>query len=434
MGSLAHTERPDFDVVIAGAGVAGIRTAQLLNERGFRTGLIDPKVNEPEEKALFVDTTKLPPGLFKGVLTSHINSHALINIDNPERSWQKAGNFSMAGLEYRSLHRSLLETVGPDVEIIEARVMNSSENGRVNLTIDYGNGKQRQIRSDILVDATGDYSTVSRKHIKRDQGRAAITDNPLVVWMMGVRGEGNFQPGTIIDPIGRDIGSVSWVTPLDKNRGDIVAAGYSRLSEVNFEKYMPYRDRLIEICRRLEICDLTRIEMKLSGVIRSEPIRFADVCGSKRLWQIGQAAGMADPLMGEAFTPAYIWPEVMVKMITDGLKPVDFYKQWRYGRPMFNYGPMLAMLHNRHKHEKQGQVGTNALIYQMLTQDMSEEAAMMAVESRKLPLDEGLRLAMRAVTNPELRRILVELVGQYFGIVARDNVLTRTMTQMANST
>ena len=100
---------------------------------------------------------------------------------------------------------------------------------------------------------------------------------------------------------------------------------------------------------------------------------------------------------------------------------------------MFNYGPMLAMLHNRHKHEKRGQVGTNALIYQMLTQDMSEEAAMMAVESRKLPLGEGLRLAIRAVTNPELRRILVELVGRYFGIVARDNVLTRTMTQMAYS-
>jgi hypothetical protein len=229
----------------------------------------------------------------------------------------------------------------------------------------------------------------------------------------------------VYDPIGKDIGGTSWVTPLSSSKGEIIASGVSRLSEVRLASRTAALRNLVAFCETNGICKVASIERRLGGIIRSEPICRRDVKKSIRVWQIGQAAGMADPLMAEAFSPAYLLPRVMVRFICEGRRPAEFYDYWRFTNSMFDYDLMLAMLRRRHAYQQRGVVGSCSALYKLLTEDMSSEAARRAVSERRIPLNDLKIIAAKMRRDKELRTTVIRLLAAYAKTLLTKNVLQR---------
>ena len=240
-----------------------------------------------------------------------------------------------------------------------------------------------------------------------------------------MRAVGKFDSCTVYDPIGRDIGGTSWVTPLSSSKGDIIASGVSRLSEVRLGTRRPTLDSLIKFCEKNDICRVREVEKQLGGIIRSEPISLRDVKKSTRVWQIGQAAGMADPLMAEAFSSAYLLPAVMIRFIDEGRTPADFHKHWRFTNSMFNYDLMLAMLRRRHAYDRRGIVGSSSAFYKILTEDMSPDAVRRALSERRIPFNDLRVITTKVLHDAGLRAAILELLATYAKTVLTSNIAQR---------
>ena len=421
-----------YDVVVAGAGVAGIRVASALCEKGIRVALVDPTVRRPQEKSLFIDFSKFPSSLKSNLKYHPINGHKLINADDPNRDWGKTGEYSTGAVEYWPIFQALIGQLPCAVDIIPSAVVNSCDDGN-HVEMEIGNrNKTYRVTSKHLIDASGDRSMVSRRH-KTLKQKALIEDDPLVVWMMGVRAVGTFDPDIVFDPIGRDIGSTSWVTPLSDTQGDIIAAGVSPLSRANLAQRKKTLNNLITFCKEREICEVTEVTDLLGGVLRSEPISLDNASRSKLVWQTGQAAGMTDPLMGEAFSPAYLHAEALAEHIATGKTPKDFYHYWRYSKEgkMFDYDVMLAMLKRRMLKLEQGIVGSNFAIYQSIMELMSDAAIEMTLRERKLPMEAYMPLMRKILLNKELRQTVTELLGIYAQTLINTNIIPRLKSIVA---
>lgn len=415
-----------YDVIVAGAGVAGVRSAIELDKAGYKVALVDHMFSKPQEKSLFLDLDKFPPSLSSQLTVHSLKRHALVNADRPEDSWGKDGEFSTGATEYRPLIRKIAADLPSSVDVIEQTVRSSSDDGkRVSVVIGLRESDST-ITADRLVDCSGDRSPVSRKHVT-PCGTGLIKDDPLVAWMLGFRARGSFDMDTIYDPIGKEIGGTSWVMAISKEKGDVIASGISRLSEVKLGSQRKTLDNLVKFCREKGICIVDEVEYPMGGIIRSEPVLAAEVAQSRLVWQVGQAAGMADPLMAEAFSPAYLLPAKMAEYMSADKTPLDFYNYWRYSPEgkMFDYEMMLAMLRRRDRHARSGEVGSSASIYKLLTKNMSTAAAELALKERKIPPKEYLVILKGLLEDANLRMTILELSGIYAMTIARDNILPR---------
>lgn len=426
--------KTNYDVIIAGGGVAGISTAIACAEQGMTVGLVErQKEGKRQEKSLFLNGDHFDPKLIEeleqGGNIQTIPGIVLINADDRTRNWQKKGDqFRTCAVQHGPLINSLLRRVPANVDIIESPIISNSDDGiscSVTIRGNKFSDRETTLSSKNLVDASGDFSHISRKHRTKNK-HGLVVDDPIVMWMWGVRGHGKFNPDILYDPIGKDIGTVSWVTGFREDYGDIISAGYCRLSEVKLRKYQPKLDSLIQFCRKNDLCDLRQIEYRLGGVIRSEPIALKDVLKSRRVWITGQAAGMADPLMAEALSPAYKLAKPLAKSIANGNTPDDFYKQWRYGEErMFNYPLMLAMLYRRiHLHSK-GIVGGNSELYKLLIEHMSEDAQERALKSRSVSLRDIMHSIIPILEHPKALMAGLDVAIRSIGIFLTKDIAPR---------
>jgi flavin-dependent dehydrogenase len=420
-----------YDALVVGGGIAGVKTAIELAQCGFTTALMEQRSDSSRnDKSLFVDGAKLPADLLRLGHFHPIPNHKLINADRPNDGWGKQSDDVKTGVSFKtgSIHYLPVITaytakLPACVDRIEARYISSTESADA-VTVTFKDRAEKRLTAKYLIDASGDASIVSRNH-STEHFKSLISDDPLVAWMYGLRATGEFDPNTVYDPIGKDIGGTSWVTPLSSSRGEIIASGVSPLSGARLGTRKATLDNLVKFCERNGICKVERVEKQLGGVIRSEPISLRDVKKSTRVWQIGQAAGMADPLMAEAFSPAYLLPSVMVKFICLARTPADFYNYWRFTNSMFNYDLMLAMLRRRHAYQQRGVVGSSSAIYKLLTEDMSSEAVRRAVSERRIPLNDLQIIVSKIVRDRGLRTTVIELLATYAKTVLTRNILQR---------
>jgi len=423
--------QPTYDALVVGGGIAGVNASIELAKRGFTVALLEQQTNgSRNDKSLFVDGAKLPAAVLALGNFHHIPHHKLVNADRPDDGWEKRSTggrmgvtFNTGAIQYLPVITALTAQVPAHVDRIEARYISSTEHD-TRVVVSFKNRTESRLSARYLIDASGDMSIVSRNHSTARHKRL-ISDDPFVAWVCGIRAMGEFDPDTVYDPIGRDIGGTSWVTPLSSTRGDIIASGVSRLSEVRLESRRATLKNLVDFCAAKGICTVKAVEKRLGGIIRSEPISRRDVKKSDRVWQIGQAAGMADPLMAEAFSPAYLLPRVMVRFICEGRAPTDFYDYWRFTNSMFDYDMMLAMLRRRHAYQQRGVVGSSSVIYKLLTEDLSAEAARLAVSERRIPLRDLKIIATKMLRDGRLRGTVLRLLATYTRTVLTENVLQR---------
>jgi flavin-dependent dehydrogenase len=414
-----------YDAVVVGGGIAGVNSARELARSGFTVALIERQNSEsPNDKSLFVDGAKLPASVLALGNFHPIPNHRLVNADRPNDGWGKLNTDVRTGvIDYLPVIRTLSDNLPPCIDKIQARYISSEEDDH-RVVVHFKHRVEQRIITRYLIDASGDASTVSRNH-STSTFKSLISDDPLVAWMFGARAVGQFDPHTVYDPIGKDIGGTSWLTPLSHSRGDVIASGVSRLSEVRLSSRKPTLNNLIKFCEVSGICHVERIERHLVGIIRSEPISLRDVRKSNRVWQIGQAAGMADPLMAEAFSPAYLLPSVMVKFLSSGRTTADFYNYWRFSNSMFNYDLMLAMLRRRYSYHERGVVGSSSALYKTLTEHMSHEAMHRALSERRVPLSDLQVIASRMLRDKVLRTTATEVLIAYAKIVLTKKILRR---------
>jgi flavin-dependent dehydrogenase len=418
-------KRVSHDALVVGGGIAGVRTSIELARCGFTVALIEKRNSgSRHDKSLFVDGSKLPRELLELGNFHPIRNHRLLNADRPDDDWGKRCDDAKTGvIDYFPVISTLTDQMPATVERIYGKYMFSTESaGTVTVTFKCATEQRLTVR--YLIDASGDTSTVSRNH-STSKFKNLISDDPLVAWMRGVRAVGDFDPSTVYDPIGKDIGGTSWVTPLSSSKGDIIASGVSRLSEVRLGARAPILKNLIQFCEKKGICKVAKVEKQLGGIIRSEPISLRDVKKSARVWQIGQAAGMADPLMAEAFSPAYLLPTTMVGFICEDRTPADFHNYWRFTNSMFNYDLMLAMLRRRYAYQRRGVVGSGSAFYKTLTLDMSSNAVHTALSERRIPFKDLRIVVSKILRDSALRTAIIELLAAYAKTVLADNIAQR---------
>jgi flavin-dependent dehydrogenase len=416
-----------YDALVVGGGIAGINTSIALHRSGFTVALIEKdEIGSRHDKSLFVDGAKLPRDILTLGNFHPIRNHRLINADRPGDGWGKQYNDAKTGvIEYFPVITALTAQVPVTVERIQGKYISSTENAEcANVTFKCDDRKEKTIRGRYLIDASGDTSVVSRNH-STPKFKSLISDDPLVAWMRGVRATGEFDPHTVYDPIGKDIGGTSWVTPFSAFKGDIIASGVSRLSEVHLGAGRATLNNLVEFCEKSGICKVKSVEKQLGGIIRSEPISLRDVKKSTRVWQIGQAAGMADPLMAEAFSSAYLLPSTMVRFISEGRTPADFHNYWRFTNSMFSYDLMLAMLRRRHAYHQRGIVGSGSSIYKIVTEEMSSDAVRRALSERRIPFRDLGVVAAKILRDGGLRTAIVELLAMYATTILTKNIAQR---------
>ena len=416
-----------YDVLVVGGGIAGVNTSIELDRWGFTVALMEKdESSSRHDKSLFVDGAKLPKDLLTLGNFHPIRNHRLINADRPGDGWGKQCNDAKTGvIEYFPIIGALTTQVPGAVERIQGTYISSTESAEcATVTFRCRSREEKTIMVRYLIDASGDTSTVSRNH-STPKFKGLISDDPLVAWMRGVRAIGEFDPCTVYDPIGKDIGGTSWVTPLSAFKGDIIASGVSRLSEVRLGAGRATLKNLVEFCEKSGICKVKSVEKQLGGIIRSEPISLRDVKKSTRVWQIGQAAGMADPLMAEAFSSAYLLPSIMVRFISEGRTPADFHNYWRFTNSMFSYDLMLAMLRRRHAYQQRGIVGSGSAIYKILTEEMSSGAVRRALSERRIPFRDLGVVAAKMLRDGRLRTAIIELLAIYTATILTKNIAQR---------
>ncbi|MBS3111035.1 hypothetical protein J4435_02965 [Candidatus Woesearchaeota archaeon] len=410
--------RNDFDVVVAGGGISGVTSAYSLSRSGFSVCLAEPKATPPQ-KSLYVNGQQLDKEMLSALFNkghlSYIPHYRLINADKPERSWEKKMNphFDYNGT-FSIFHPPLVEyftsrTKG--VERISSHVTLFQElEDKVNVCFKDG----KKVTASYLVDASGDLSPLSRNMSGRSSHQL-ITDDPLVLWISGVRVHGNFDPETMINPIGRDI-SLGWVLPYSRNYADIIASNFYRLSKLKEINRQNYLDRMISYCSENNLLQISSIERRLGGVIRVEPIRDSDVMKTNRVYPLGASAGMGSPFQAEVIPAAIRWGLSFGDALSRGETPSQFYRSWRYDNALFPYDFEMALLRRRINHHQKGDYGSNAVLYQSSSRFLSDVGLRTLLTTRKIPRSELWKTIPAFITMPSLIPNLLELGKEYASI------------------
>lgn len=416
--------KPDFDIGIVGSGIAGTVAAKSLSAEGYRVALIGKDYNHPPpNKSLFVNEDQLDPNLVshlsqRGALfpTPHVQ---LINADNQTYNW--ARKMYRDGTTSALLHPAIInyyqnQTNGK-IEVVSGIVSRSYENAdKVKLTLD----DRRDITCSYLVDASGDYSSVTRQHYIENKGKM-LNDDPVGLWIRGYKVYGEFTPGTLIDPIGEKIG-LSWVLPYTADYGDIIAANFCRLSQLNPKTQKETLSNLINFCQEQQLCTVKQIEEPLIGFIRCEPIKKETAGVTKRVFPLGSSAGMGSPLMAEVVPAAIHWAEYLSKAISNHLTPAQFYDIWRRKEAMFPYDVEMAMLSRRMEKQKKGIYGSNTPIYQTIINQLPFEAQREVLMNHRIPVKYWSKIIFAVLESRELIPYLADFSVHFTRVKIREGI------------
>lgn len=277
-----------FDIVVIGAGCAGLMTAQLLAKRNFSVALLDRKSDLLNLSFLtlgsFMDIEKY--GLSKKVIASRIDQGAFYS---KNLSVTKTAH-NVAIIDKTQLHRELIEKCQQHgVHIFNDTLVNSIEqnpDGSIQ-SAKAKNGSEFQAR--VFVDATGTSGLISRLMGLQEK------NFPLAV---GLEYDAAYQgdPHLAIFFIGPDYaGGYGWIFPLGNQRAIIGFGTFNPDLRGNLKK------GLSAIVQDPRVKDLITIDdpstyggnIPITGVNTSMQLHNV-VC-------VGDSISQVNPLVGEGY-------------------------------------------------------------------------------------------------------------------------------------
>ncbi len=286
----------NYDVVIVGAGLAGLQCAKLLARRGAKILLVDRKIDLTKgihTTGIFVRKTledfEFPAGtLGKPVKTVTLYSPALKSIDlTSEKEEFRVGKM---GILYELFLRDCLEN-GVEFANETKYVSALSENAETIVKLEKG-GEQTQVKTKVLIGADGSQSRVA-KDLRLDENKEWIVGYEEVYRAKSSIDEPRLQ--CFLDAKLAP-GYLAWIT----NDGEEIHVGVGGYAE----KFNPraalkiFKEKIagktIDL-NRLKLTEMRGGRIPVGGVLR----RIANENGLL----IGDAAGAVSPLTAGGLDP-----------------------------------------------------------------------------------------------------------------------------------
>lgn len=399
------------EILVVGGGIAGRSAAASLSEQGFSPVILEARDRAPN-KALFVNENNLPPNLvdYARAQDGFINVpyYSVVDLDDETRSAHtgEQQRFSTALLDHDATLDWLGEQTPGEVQTINASYRKGTEtpNG---VRVELSSGDT--IHAGMVIDAGGDRSPALRKTTGLD-GKVLLGDDPLIFRLFGARFQTPDHDPTAYTPVGESVG-LPWIVTNGKGEVDIIdTGGHHRYSDVE-----PVRQRREKLARTIEWTrNNTKIRvgeriMPLGGVIRLEPIPYTAATNTERVFAVGGAAGMAEPLMAELVSPALRYGLRMGEKIKAGASPSDFYKDWLHDDPMFRYELYLAIIKRREAANRDERSGKTTELYKLLLDSLSPDQQQRMLDDSKVPRDAVSKIALSVLKNPKIIPNLAEL-------------------------
>lgn len=278
----------EFDVVIVGAGCAGLMSAQLLAKKKISVALIDSKKDLLDLSFLtlgsFMDIKKY--GLSEQVIASQINKGSFYS---KRLSVSKvATNVSI--IDKTQLHRELLDkciesgvTFFKDSRISDIKLANSHSIERI--TDKHGH----QYKARIFIDATGTTGFLSKKLGLQE------TSFPLAV---GLEYNASYtgDPHEVIFFLGPEYaGGYGWIFPLNNQKAIVGFGSFNPKIRCNLKEGLS----AILVDRRVKHHIQIEDKTTYGGNIPITAVNKTMYCGN--VVCIGDSVSQVNPLVGEGY-------------------------------------------------------------------------------------------------------------------------------------
>lgn len=401
------------EIAIFGAGPAGLSCARNLLRQGLNVTIVQPEVNtEPRSvyttlidgsADLWFDPSLIKPLSFLRIITTHgvdfrvpTPLGAYFMLDNQRFVDGTAKDLQSQGVKMARFPWTTLRNLG----------INEQENGVV-VQID---GSRQKF--DLVVDCTGIDASIVKKVDPLRQREDFLAE---YVYGGAFRGEMDLDEMVIV--VG-PAGGTSWVCPsILPGFVDIVySAGgpASRFKDLFLPTARSRLNKLVNFLYHQQGINIVADQASETyyGMIRSHP---APLTFSKRIFSVGESAGMARPMSGDSIRFALKGGELLAQAVKEGLDASRFQREWqRRWRPDL----FLALVLTRLSDQRNGDLGRK---YQYL-------AALVASNDRRIVSDaEDLiikgkinsRLVWLLMRDPSIRSFLVNFALKRMEIFIR---------------
>lgn len=310
-----------FDVIIIGAGGAGLMAARELGKLQYKTLLIDRKSDLLEfpfnTLGSFIDLNQF--GLSENVVAQPINKAILYS-----KHFKRVVDVGVYILDKRKLHEELILSFDSNyVEILADTAIkkaNTDENGRI---LSISDAKENQYFADIFIDATGLVGVLS-KEMGLQQRKSTLA----IGVEYNVKYKGNPQEAHLL--IGKTYqGGYGWIFPLKDNRAIIGFGTYDDLIVKELKK------RLDKIINLPQISKLVEKDTEKSEGGSLPLTEVLDKFVLQNLVCIGDSVSQVNPIVGEGYKFIFESAIMAVKSIDAALKSKDlsqletYEKEWK---------------------------------------------------------------------------------------------------------
>jgi len=273
-----------YDIVVLGAGVAGLNTSQLLGSLGLRVCLIDSK-NDPTEVSFYtlgsyIDLDKF--GLSKNVIAVDIDGGYIHSTHFTVKKKCKGYILNKKNLYKELFSKATENNVSFISTEIESYLLN--EDGTIQSVADK---KGNKFEAKIFVDASGIEGFFSRKFGLQDKSFNTAIGVEYNVEYKGPQNFGHLFIGSLYR------GGYGWLFPLGNNRAIFGFGSFN--AEVKTE----LKQRLDKI---LETAAVKKLVTKDNDKITGGTIPVTDVKTRfvyKNIICVGDSVSQVNPLVGE---------------------------------------------------------------------------------------------------------------------------------------
>lgn len=402
------------EILVAGGGVAGLRTATSLMQHGAEHVTLVERQPQRAERTWFALKNRLPPDVITAVMGNN-------------SSYQLTGTqfifFNANGKVSNKISIDLADALEPganlmiDQAMLETYLLSQARKAGVSIVhdsittaamssqgFDVNLKEIGPIRANTVIDATGPHSVLQRE-------LGVLNDDPLVLWVYGGRMRGDFNPTQMLFPLTASTGKLSWITPWSANEADVVASDYCRLSE--FQHKIPQFKRMFEdfiiLCQKNGICNTQEMLQHIVGKIRVVPIKKPQ--HKEQIYAVGEAAGQACPNMAEGLTAALRQGDKLGAHIIfhNSPSPQNYHDQWYRDKKTREYPYPLALA-TLLKRVMREEAGGNSEIYRAVVNHGTPEDKLRWLTERSVRPKDIPYMILEAGLHPSIILQVVELL------------------------
>lgn len=318
----------NYDVVIVGAGAAGLFLSRELGKAKIKTLVLERRTNLLEFSfntlGSFIDLDKFE--LSKNVVAQEMNIVSIYS-KNLKRKIKTKGYI----LDKKKLHEEVLESVDKNYVTFSTSIniknINKNDAGEFTSVIDQN---KNEYFGKLFVDATGTNALISKKLGLRDKKVDLATGVEYNVKYLGNKNEAHLLIGKAYQ------GGYGWIFPL---KGERAIIGFGTFDEQIVKDLKNRLNEILDIpvIKKLVIKDNEKVE---GGSIPITPVLEKFVV--KNLICVGDSVSQVNPIVGEGykfiFESAIMASTAIQKSLekSDVSLLADYEKMWK-NRFLLNY-------------------------------------------------------------------------------------------------